>query len=156
MDKYERRRLKLIELRDNKCDGNAACIARKIEREPSYVTRMLYPEGKAGKKRISDDMMELIENRFGLPRGWMDGLSFKPQGNQAEWDKIVWLWEHADAEVKLMLSLLTGVMYDKKRRAFERNQRSHMDVLAGSTNPTSGTPDRRRVERINPLSLDDD
>lgn len=33
---------------------------------------MLYPEGKAGKRRIADDMMEIIENAFVLPRGWLD------------------------------------------------------------------------------------
>lgn len=72
VDKYERRRLRLIELRDSKCDGSAAALARKIDRDPSYVARMLYPEGKTGKKRIADDMMEVIENAFALPRGWLD------------------------------------------------------------------------------------
>lgn len=32
------------------------------------------PEGKKGKKRIADDMVEIIEESFGLPRGWMDGI----------------------------------------------------------------------------------
>lgn len=36
---------------------------------------MLYPEGKKQKKRIADDMVEVIESAFGLPRGWMDGIS---------------------------------------------------------------------------------
>ncbi len=71
MDKYEFRRQRLIELRDSKCNGNAAELSRKIEREPSYVTRMLYPEGKAGRKRIADDMIEIIENAFDVP-GWFD------------------------------------------------------------------------------------
>ncbi len=75
MDKYEKRRLRLIQLRDDYCDGNASKLARKIEREPSYVLRMLWPEGKAGRKRIADDMIEVIEKSFGLPRGWMDGIS---------------------------------------------------------------------------------
>lgn len=72
MDKYERRRLRLLDLRNTLCDHNSAELARKIGREASYVTRMLYPEGKSGKKRIGDDMMEIIEKAFGLPRGWMD------------------------------------------------------------------------------------
>ena len=74
MDKYEQRRLRLIEIRDRFCNGKASELARRIEREPSYVSRMLYPEGKSGKKRIADDMMELIEKSFNLPRGWMDML----------------------------------------------------------------------------------
>lgn len=75
MDKYEKRRLRLIQLRDEYCDGNASVLARKIEREPSYVSRMLWPEGKSGRKRIADDMMEIIEKAFDLPRGWMDGFT---------------------------------------------------------------------------------
>lgn len=39
---------------------------------------MLYPEGKRGKKRIADDMMEVIEDAFGLQRGWLDGENAAP------------------------------------------------------------------------------
>ena len=76
MDKFERRRLRLLKLRDERCGGSGAEVARRIGREPSYVTRMLYPEGKAGKKRIADDMMEIIEKAFELPRGWMDETEY--------------------------------------------------------------------------------
>lgn len=72
MDKYEQRRLRLEELIKTRCDGVSAVFARRIERDASYVARMLYPEGKAGKKRIADDMMEVIEKAFALPRGYLD------------------------------------------------------------------------------------
>lgn len=72
VDKYELRRLRLAELRDAKCGGVAAVLAGRIGRDASYVSRMLYPEGKAGKKRIADDMIEVIEKAFDLPRGWFD------------------------------------------------------------------------------------
>lgn len=72
MDKYEKRRLRLIELKDSKCKGVNADLARRIGRDPTYVNRMLYPEGKAGKKRIGDDMVDVIEEAFGLPSGWLD------------------------------------------------------------------------------------
>lgn len=75
MDKYEIRRLQLIKLRDEMCGGKAVDLARKINREPSYVSRMLYPEGKKQKKRIADDMVEVIESAFGLSRGWLDRIS---------------------------------------------------------------------------------
>lgn len=78
MDKYERRRQRLIELRDTRCNQSAADLARKIERDPSYIARMLYAEGKPGKKRIADDMMELIEEAFALQRGWMDSTRNDP------------------------------------------------------------------------------
>lgn len=73
MDKYENRRRRLIELRDTFCNGSPTELARKIGREPSYISRMLYPEGKRWKKRIAEDMAEIVEQSFGLPRGWMDG-----------------------------------------------------------------------------------
>lgn len=81
MDKYEQRRLRLIQIRDDFCGGKAVDVARKIEREPSYVSRMLYEDGKKGKKRIADDMVEVIEKAFSLPRGWMDGIADKGHGN---------------------------------------------------------------------------
>lgn len=81
MDKYEIRRLRLIQIRDDMCGGKAVDVARKIEREPSYVSRMLYPEGKPGKKRIADDMVEVIETAFSLPKGWMDGIAEKENSN---------------------------------------------------------------------------
>lgn len=81
MDKYEKRRLRLLKIRDDFCSGKAAEVARKIERDPSYVSRMLYEEGKLGKKRIADDMVEIIEKAFSLPRGWMDGIVDKEPSN---------------------------------------------------------------------------
>lgn len=83
MDKYEKRRLRLMQIRDEMCGGKAVEVARKIEREPSYVSRMLYEEGKNGRKRIADDMVEIIEKAFSLPRGWMDGISDAGHGNVA-------------------------------------------------------------------------
>lgn len=81
MDKYEKRRLRLIKLRDEMCGGKAVDVARKIEREPSYISRMLYEDGKKGKRRIADDMVEIIEKAFSLPRGWMDGVEESGHGN---------------------------------------------------------------------------
>ena len=39
MDKYERRRLRLLRLRDQECNGSGAELARRIGRDQSYVTR---------------------------------------------------------------------------------------------------------------------
>lgn len=72
MDKYECRRLNLLRLRGQYCAGKNSELANRLDRAPSYVSRMLYPEGKDGKRRIADDMLEIIENAFDLPRGWLD------------------------------------------------------------------------------------
>lgn len=73
MDKYEIRRVRLAELRDTRCNGKAAELARRIVRSPTYVLRMLYPSDNPNRKRIADDMIEVIERAFDLPHGWLDG-----------------------------------------------------------------------------------
>ncbi len=71
MDKYERRRRNLAQLVKEHCGGIDAEMARRIGRAPSYLARRLYEEGKLGKKRIGDDMTDVIEDAFNLPRGWL-------------------------------------------------------------------------------------
>lgn len=66
MDKYERRRLRLIRIKDELCDGNVAELARKLEKADTYVHRMLYPIGKAGKKRIGEDSVDKVRDEFGI------------------------------------------------------------------------------------------
>lgn len=82
MDKYETRRLRLKELIDEKSNGVIARFAELIDRDASYVSRMLYPPGKSGRKRIADDMIELIEKKLNLPRGWFD---FKDKLGSGNW-----------------------------------------------------------------------
>jgi len=72
MDKYETRRLNLRALIHSHCGGRAATLADLIERSPSYVSRMLYPEGRDGKKRIGEDMRDIIEDALSLKRGSLD------------------------------------------------------------------------------------
>lgn len=72
MDKFEIRRRNLRALLDSHCGGKAATLANLIDRSPSYVARMLYPEGKEGKKRIGEDMRDIIEQALFLARGTLD------------------------------------------------------------------------------------
>lgn len=74
MDKYERRRLALQRIIDLMFGGRIVDLARQIDRDASYVSRMLYTADKAGRKRIGDDMVEHIETALSLPRGSMDGI----------------------------------------------------------------------------------
>ncbi|MDR5824736.1 S24 family peptidase [Caballeronia sp. LZ043] len=72
MDKYEKRRLRLIEVRDLLCGGSAATLAKRIDKSGSYVSRMLWPDGRDGRKRIGEDTVEQIERAFNWARGTFD------------------------------------------------------------------------------------
>ena len=62
----------MLELKETKCGGSNAELARKLGRDPSYVARMALEEGKPGKKRIGDDMVDLIATTFQVDRSWVD------------------------------------------------------------------------------------
>lgn len=79
MNKYEHRRKKLLELKDEFCHGKISELAEKLGRSDSYVSRMLYPEGKVGKKRIGDDMVDVIAQTFNVPKSWLDGSNANVQ-----------------------------------------------------------------------------
>lgn len=120
MDKYERRRLRLLELRDGQCNRSVAELARRIARDCSYVSRMLYIDGKAGKKRIADDMMEVIETAFDLPRGWMDrdpgdGLSTPgPTESSRIAGRIAW----ADPQTQELIDLIKDLCPTQRGEVF--------------------------------------
>lgn len=64
MDKYEQRRQALRALVDGLGRGGISAVAKKIGKEASYVSRMLYPEGKSGMKRIGEDTVELLRAEY--------------------------------------------------------------------------------------------
>lgn len=64
MDKYDRRRSALQSLVDSIGRGGIAAVANAIGKSPSYVSRMLYPPGKPGFKRIGEDSLEPLANAY--------------------------------------------------------------------------------------------
>lgn len=64
MDKYEERRRALADLVKSMGRGAINTIAAKIEKDPSYVSRMLYPPNKKGHKRIGEDTLDLLVAAF--------------------------------------------------------------------------------------------
>jgi phage repressor protein C with HTH and peptisase S24 domain len=67
MDKYELRRLALVKLVAKV--GGQAKLADALEINPSYISRMLYQEGKVGKKRIGEDMIDKLDQLY---EGWLE------------------------------------------------------------------------------------
>ena len=92
MDKYEYRRQRLLELKDTVCNGTISSLADKLGRSASYVSRMLYSEDNPNRKRIGDDMLDVIAEAFGVTKSWLDGedlhpLQLKPE--EEEWDEEI-------------------------------------------------------------------
>jgi hypothetical protein len=118
MDKYEIRRLRVQELIDTKCGGVHAKFAEKIERDPSYVGRMLYPPGKKGRKNISDVLIELIEGKFELPPGWLDKFPRDQYMHNIEnaWGNL------STANKQLAMKLILEMASQERAAAQERAQ----------------------------------
>lgn len=66
---YEFRRQCLLKIKKDFCNDSSAELSERINREPSYISRMLLPEGNKNKKRISDTVVSAIEAKF---PGWLD------------------------------------------------------------------------------------
>lgn len=55
-----------------RCNDNAAELARSIEKDASYVNRLLWDEGKKGAKGIGPEIMDACQKAFKLPRGFWE------------------------------------------------------------------------------------
>lgn len=64
MDKFEKRRQALRALVDSMGRGAIASVAKQIGIEPSYVSRLLYPEDKKGGKRMGEDTATALTKAF--------------------------------------------------------------------------------------------
>jgi phage repressor protein C with HTH and peptisase S24 domain len=84
MDKYEMRRSALQELIDSLGWGGISKVAKRIEKTPSYVSRMLLPPTKPNFKRIGEDTADLITAAF--PH-WLDQYQ-SPGGRFANWQNM--------------------------------------------------------------------
>lgn len=74
MLEYTNHQLLLMKIKDELCGGNAAELARKLERDESYVNRLFYPKGKSGGKGVGLKIMEAANKAFAgqLPLGYWD------------------------------------------------------------------------------------
>lgn len=72
VDDYERRQGLLRGIKAAYCGNVAAELARRIKREPSYVNRLFYDQGKDGAKGIGQEIMDACREAFQLPRGFWD------------------------------------------------------------------------------------
>jgi hypothetical protein len=69
MDKFEQRRLAFIRLVESFGRGGQKRVGEILDIDQNYVSRMCYEAGKAGRKRIGEDMAEKLDKGF---PGWFD------------------------------------------------------------------------------------
>ena len=81
MDKYDRLQALMLGIKKRYCGDKAAELARKLEKDASYVNRLFYPRGKKGAKGIGPDIMERASEVFALPRGFWEMLPEEAFGN---------------------------------------------------------------------------
>lgn len=87
MTREEHWRHRLIELL-KALQLTQAAFAKIIEVDGSYVSRLLYPPGKAGRKNLGLDTMQKAREKFNLAADWFDlplgaKLPSDDEGNQA-------------------------------------------------------------------------
>ena len=73
MDIQDTREQRLAQVLEKQFGGSIARLADRVDREPSYFSRVFSSEGTAGKKRIGERLARDIEAKLGLPRLWLDG-----------------------------------------------------------------------------------
>lgn len=74
---YEHRRQCLQRLAGTFGRGGIARVAREIDVEANYISRALYPPGRAGKKNIGDELVVKLNEKF---PGWLNE-TFAVPGN---------------------------------------------------------------------------
>lgn len=118
MDKYERRRLRLIELLHTKCGGKIVTLADKIDRNASLVSRMLYPADKKGSKHIGDNIRGTIEIAFSLPSYWLDQEAGTPEG-QIQVTQVIrdFTTQHQDVDIRAVVALMEQLDLSGRSRA---------------------------------------
>lgn len=72
MDRREHRRQKLQELINSVANGTVSEFAKLVGKEPSYISRMLYPADKAQAKPIGEKMISHICSALNIPANWFD------------------------------------------------------------------------------------
>jgi hypothetical protein len=86
MNKFTQPQLLLMRLRDERCHGNAAELARQIGKDATYVSRLFYPPGKKGGKGVGLEIMQACTKAFELQPGFWEGASGIPASYEIDRD----------------------------------------------------------------------
>lgn len=115
MDKFERRRLRLLRIKNELCNRKVAELAKRLGKEEgTYVHRLLYPEGKPNKKNIGDDYVQLVLEKFGIDLDEGSPHKVKAAANAVNKEEMFYQWVSLE-ESRLISNLRT--VDDRDRRA---------------------------------------
>lgn len=76
----------LREIKDRLCGGNAAELARRIGKDPTYINRLFYEKSKSGHKGIGLEIMDVCSREFFLPKGFWDRSAQGDEPYLEEWE----------------------------------------------------------------------
>lgn len=74
VNKRENRRMRLKKLIDEKFNGVVADFAKAVDKEPNYISRMLYPLDKAQAKPIGERIVADICKALNISETWFDEI----------------------------------------------------------------------------------
>ncbi len=146
MDIQDTREQRLAQIMAEQFDGSIARLSDRLDRDPSYFSRIFSDEGKAGKKRIGEHLARDIEAKLGLPRLWLDGDAQDAPPDAAEniippdvasrFARLINGLRNEDIDrVLAAIELLTQVETVRSVRKYAKNTRSARVLKTGSRNP---------------------
>jgi hypothetical protein len=128
MDKYELRRTKLLALINQMGRGGRVRLSQAIGKSPDYISRMLYPKGKAGHKGIGEDSVELIEKAFPGWLGTNEALPVQAREPSAEYKVTTKAWPF-----KTISEAEWAEIPDSLRQVLERQIRAALPLGASDS-----------------------
>lgn len=125
--------LLLKKLRDERCGGVAAELARQIKKDVTYVNRLFYPPGKKGRKNIGLEIMRACTEAFQLPPGFWEGADVAAAAEEKKGE----VFERLDDREQRLLSNFRILLDEDRERlaleiekAAESRQREIDEILA--------------------------
>lgn len=136
-DKYDVRQAKLRELLTTKFDGSQRALADAIQREASYISRVL-STGK-NRKNIAEDLAREIERKLVLPELYLDGGNVSKEtledavtlyNGTDEAGNVGRLWDRLPEPVRTQMRVLIETLaFDQAKRERERQSKKVVELV---------------------------
>lgn len=123
MDTYETRRHNLQALMDRVygigARGAKSKLAKRLDKQPDYISRCLYPPEKPGRKNIGEEFARQIEDAYELDRYALDQETIEQKLTELTKQNKTLIVQHGNGSGKtntyLLISQLLEQIYQEKR-----------------------------------------